>query len=154
MPSTEYVTYADLSDDERPYPTKMNEEGGWESDSDTEYLVRCCDEDRPPNRENIPTLVVKPSAGNEFVTVHDYVTGKPRLLHLATFLIIISAVHPWLISEREDILTAMRVVLFYPTSLPTELMVRYLPDHLMFTEKSRWIQRMRGSSYVRTVPVG
>lgn len=72
----EYITYGDLSDDERPYPKEMKEDGGWQSDSDTEYLVRCCDEDRPPNSENAATLVVKPSADNGFVTVHDYISGK------------------------------------------------------------------------------
>ncbi|OBT76532.1 hypothetical protein VF21_05430 [Pseudogymnoascus sp. 05NY08] len=132
-PRSEYVTYGDLSDDERSYPKKMKEDG-----SDTEYLVRCCDEDRPPSWEKAPTLVVKPSADNGFVTVNDY----------------ISAVHPWLMSMREDIMTAMRVVLYYPPSLPTELMVTSVLAGVMITEKKRWIQRMRGSSYVRTVPIG
>lgn len=75
-PSAKYVTYGDLSDNERAYPTEMKEDGSWESDSDTEYLVRCCDEDRPPNSENAVTLVVKPSADNGFVIVHDYIRGK------------------------------------------------------------------------------
>jgi hypothetical protein len=80
MPRSEYVTYGDLSDDERPYPTKMNDDGSWESDSDTEYLIRCCDEDRPPNQEKVPMLVVKPSADNTFVTVNDYISSKSNLL--------------------------------------------------------------------------
>ncbi|KFY31394.1 hypothetical protein V493_01145 [Pseudogymnoascus sp. VKM F-4281 (FW-2241)] len=128
-PSAEYVTYGDLSDDERPYPTEMKEDGGWESDSDTEYLVRCCGEDRPLNSENAATLVVEPSADNGFVTVHDYV----------------SAVHPWLMSLREDILTAKRVGLYYPPSLPTELMVTTLPSMLMIADKKSWILRMRAA---------
>jgi hypothetical protein len=72
--NAEYVTYGDLSDDDRPYPSVMKEEGGWESDSDTEFLVRCCDEDRPLRKA--AKLVVKPSEGNHFVTVHDFVSGK------------------------------------------------------------------------------
>ena len=74
----EYVTYGDLSDDERPYPSEMKEEGGWESDSDTPYLVQCCGEDRPPNET--AKLVVTPSEGNHFVTVQDYVSGKSIFL--------------------------------------------------------------------------
>lgn len=73
----EYVTYGDLSDDERPYPAEMKEEGGWESDSDTPYLVACCGEDRPSNET--ARLMVTFSAGNHFVTVQDYVSGKSTL---------------------------------------------------------------------------
>jgi hypothetical protein len=73
----EYVTYGDLSDDDRPYPPEMKEDGGWESDSDTEFLVRCCGEDRPLRKA--AKLVVTPSAGNHFVTVQDYVGGKSGL---------------------------------------------------------------------------
>lgn len=74
----EYVTYGDLSDDERPYPSEMKEDGDWESDSDKEYLVGCCEEDRPPNGGKAAKVVVKP-AGSEFVTVHDYLSGKSSL---------------------------------------------------------------------------
>ena len=70
----EYVTYGDLSDDDRPYTSEMKEDGGWESDSDTEFLVRCCGEDR--SLRKAARLVVKPCAGKGFVTVHDYVSGK------------------------------------------------------------------------------
>jgi hypothetical protein len=55
----------------------MKEDGGWESDSDTEFLVRCCGEDRPLRKA--AKLVVTPSAGNHFVTVQDYVGGKSGL---------------------------------------------------------------------------
>lgn len=67
---------------------------------------------------------------------------------------IVSAVHPWLMSLREDTLTAKRVGLYYPPSSPTELMVTTLPTMLMIADKRSWILRMRGSSTVRTVPVG
>jgi hypothetical protein len=70
----EYVTYGDLSDDERPYAPEMKEDGSWEEDSDTPYLVRCCGEDRPDNKT--AKIVVTPSEGNHFVTVQDYVSGK------------------------------------------------------------------------------
>lgn len=75
--NAEYVLYGDMSDDDRPYPTEMKEDGGWESDSETEFLMRCCDDDRPLKKN--AKLLVKPSAGNDFVTVHDYVSGKSGL---------------------------------------------------------------------------
>lgn len=71
----EYVTYGDLSDEDRPYANDQKEDGSWEEDSDTEFLVKCCGEDRPLRKRGIK-LVVTHSAGNRFVTVHDYVSGK------------------------------------------------------------------------------
>ncbi|KAE9372959.1 hypothetical protein N431DRAFT_467181 [Stipitochalara longipes BDJ] len=122
----EYVTYGDLSDDERPYPSEMNEEGGWDSDSDTPYLVRCCGEDRP--RNETAKIVVTPSQGNHFVTVQDYV----------------SAVHPWLMSLREDILQARKVGAWYPRSMPTEFIVMStVPDDIRLDEKQHWIEGIR-----------
>jgi hypothetical protein len=73
----QYVTYGDLSDDDRPYASEIKEDGGWESDSDAEFLVRCCGKDRPVRKA--AKLVVKHSAGNQFVTVDDYVSGKSGL---------------------------------------------------------------------------
>lgn len=57
---------------------------------------------------------------------------------------IVLAVHPWFMSIREDIITAMRVGLYYPPLLPTELIVTCLPVGLMIAERKRWIQRMHG----------
>ena len=54
----------------------MTEEG-WETDSDQDYLLVCCIEARPHGKA--VKLVVNPSAGNEFVTVHDYLSGKSGL---------------------------------------------------------------------------
>lgn len=71
----EWVTYGDLSDEDRPYATEAKEDGSWEEDSDTEFLIACCGEDRPL-RKTEQKLVVMPSAGNDFVTVHDYISGK------------------------------------------------------------------------------
>lgn len=71
----EYVTYGDLSDEDRPYATEPKEDGSWEEDSDTEFLVRCCGQDRPLRKRG-RTLVVTPAAGGHFVTVHDYVSGE------------------------------------------------------------------------------
>lgn len=71
----EYVTYGDLSDEDRPYAKEAREDGGWEEDSDTEFLIRCCGEDRPLGKRG-QKLVVTPGAGGDFVTVHDYVSGE------------------------------------------------------------------------------
>ncbi|KAJ4414511.1 hypothetical protein N0V85_003115 [Neurospora sp. IMI 360204] len=70
----EWVTYGDLDDDVRPYAREQKEDGSWEEDSDTEFLIKCCGEDRPLRKLD-PKLVV--TAGSEsFVTVRDFVSGK------------------------------------------------------------------------------
>lgn len=71
----EYITYGDLSDEVRPYATEPKEDGSWEEDSDTEFLVRCCGQDRPLRKRG-QKLLVSPAAGGHFVTVHDYVSGE------------------------------------------------------------------------------
>lgn len=77
--AAEYCTYGDLSDEHRPFATEPREmEDGsweWEEDSDTEFLIKCCGDDRPLGKRGIK-LEVTASAGNGFVTVHDYVSGK------------------------------------------------------------------------------
>jgi hypothetical protein len=145
----QYVTYGDLSDDDRPYASEMKEDGGWESDSDTEFLVRCCGEDRTLRKA--AKLVVKPSAGKQYVTVHDYVSGKSGLQELATVLMIVTAVHPWLMSLREDVLQAKKVALWYPSSLPTEFLVKNGPK-MMIEDKEHCIRRMRGDPPDHPVP--
>ncbi|KAI3390588.1 hypothetical protein diail_9115, partial [Diaporthe ilicicola] len=87
----EYVTYGDLSDEDRPYASEAKEDGSWKEDSDTEFLIRCCGEDRPLRKRG-RKLVVTPAAGGHFVTVHDYV----------------SAVRPWLMGLRPEILLAKK----------------------------------------------
>lgn len=78
LASPEYVTYGDLSDEDRPYAAEAKEDGSWEEDSDTEFLIRCCGEDRPLRKRG-QKLVVTPAAGGHFITVHDYVSGESRL---------------------------------------------------------------------------
>lgn len=73
-PHAEYVTYGEMSDKDRPFAPYMHEDGSWEEDSDTEWLVSCCGEERPVNKD--VKLEVKPAAGCYFVTVLDFVTGK------------------------------------------------------------------------------
>ncbi|KFY36773.1 hypothetical protein V494_04982 [Pseudogymnoascus sp. VKM F-4513 (FW-928)] len=149
----EYVTYGDLSDEDRPYANDQKEDGSWEEDSDTEFLVKCCGEDRPLRKRGIK-LVVTHSAGNRFVTVHDYVSGKYCFfLRVGDFfLMIVSAVHPWLMSLREDILKAKTVARPqpYPALALNEWMVKGGPEHKM-EEKDSWI-RGHGGGLPRTMP--
>jgi len=72
-PNAEFVTYGDLDADTRPYAREMTEDGSWEEDSDTDYLIRCCGEERPVNTR--ATLTVVPSDGRDCVTIRDYVSG-------------------------------------------------------------------------------
>jgi hypothetical protein len=76
----EFVTYGDLDNDVRPFaeePQERQQDGTWSWDepSDTEILVRCCGEDRPLGKRGL-VLEVRPSPGNDFVTVKDYVGGE------------------------------------------------------------------------------
>ncbi|KEQ62596.1 uncharacterized protein M437DRAFT_49717 [Aureobasidium melanogenum CBS 110374] len=91
-----FVTYGDLDNGIRPFAEDPEREDGtwsWDERSDTEILVHCCDEDRPLDKQYL-TLKVRPSLGNDFVTVKDYV----------------GAVHSWLMSMQDDILAAMQIV--------------------------------------------
>lgn len=71
--TSKYVTYGDLDDDTRPFG-EQQEDGTWEADSDTEYLAKCCGQDRPVHKNGL-AVQVKPSAGGDFVTIRDYVSG-------------------------------------------------------------------------------
>jgi hypothetical protein len=70
-PSRQYETL-----DDGDARMRMTEDG-WEMDSDQEYLLICCNQERPTGKA--VKLVVKPSAGNEFVTIHDYLSSKSGL---------------------------------------------------------------------------
>lgn len=76
--AAEYVTYGDLSDEYRPYASEPDEDGSWEDDWDTEFLIHCCGEDRPLRKRGF-RVEVTPSAGNDFVSVRDYVSSKSNL---------------------------------------------------------------------------
>lgn len=74
----ESVAYGDLSDDLRGgVPDEEREEGSWRRDetSNKEILIRCCDEDRPLDKTNL-SVEVRPSPGNDFITVRDYVGSE------------------------------------------------------------------------------
>ncbi|KAK3325051.1 hypothetical protein B0H66DRAFT_615498 [Apodospora peruviana] len=130
---SEYVAYGDLDDEDRPYANEMKEDGSWEEDSETEFLTRCCGQDRPLRKRG-QKLRVTPASGNNFVTVHDWV----------------SAVHPWLMGLRSDIFLRKNVArrpVAYPKPAEMEWMVDlaigYGPS-LQLEEKKEWIQRHGG----------
>lgn len=85
-----------------------------------EHLRRCCGVDRPLDKA--AKLVVE--ATGEFLTVHDFV----------------SAVHPWLLGLRDDILAAYGdAVAGKPLPPGTKLMVSHpKPGSLMVMPEERW----------------
>jgi len=102
------------------YDPEVDEEG-------PEHLLMCCGTKRPCGKAH--TLVVKPTvSGNNFITVHDY----------------LSAVHPWLMNLREDILWAKGLADDAPLPANTKLLVDLLlPSSLRITEAAEWIDRTR-----------
>ncbi|OBT78077.1 hypothetical protein VF21_03132 [Pseudogymnoascus sp. 05NY08] len=105
-PSARYgrLPYLGLEDEER----EEEEEGDEDYDPNVQLLM-CCGEIRPHGKD--VKLVVKPATGGEgFVTVHDYV----------------SALHPWLMNMKEDIVKA-KGVLGQHVPPVTELLVDCAP---------------------------
>jgi hypothetical protein len=93
------------------YGTIPGEELEYEDSPGCEHLMRCCGMDRP--RDKAARLEVQ--ATGEFLTVHEFV----------------SAVHPWLMGLREDILAAEGVLEKKALPADSELMVFYAePDCL------------------------
>lgn len=64
--AAKFIMFGDLDDETRA--------GTWQADVDTEYLMRCCGQDRPVHKDGL-TVQVKPAAGKEFVTIYDYVSS-------------------------------------------------------------------------------
>lgn len=121
--SAEFVTYGDLSDDDRPFAEYADEDGNWEADSDTEFKIRCCGEDRPL-RQRGHELEVKPGGGRSFVSLRDYV----------------QVVHPWLMSLRDEIVRAKSVARTGGFPSGTRYMVTQGPRHVI-EERGMWIDR-------------
>ncbi|EAA30161.2 hypothetical protein GE21DRAFT_5408 [Neurospora crassa] len=126
----EFVTYGDLDDDIRPWLDDPKEEDpyNWEADSDTEFLIKCCGEDRPVRTWG-RRLKVTPGGAGGFVTIRDY----------------ICAVHTWLISMRDDVLKARGVRQYdqCDASHPEfEWMVTFYDDEPAhwLVEKTEWVR--------------
>ncbi|KAL2132771.1 hypothetical protein VTI74DRAFT_3395 [Chaetomium olivicolor] len=107
------------------YGTLPGREPEYEGFPGREHLLRCCGIDRPLNKA--ATLVVE--ANGEFLTVHDFV----------------SAVHPWLLGLREDILAASGCLLDdKPLPQDTKLMVYYPePRSLLVVDEETWKVRRK-----------
>jgi hypothetical protein len=118
-----YPYYDDNDFETEPLPDDDPEE----DDEGPRYtLLKCCGLKRPRGKAH--TLVVKPTvSGNNFITVHDY----------------LSAVHPWLMSLREDILWAKGVWDGAPLPANTKFMLDLGQDLLMIYEVDEWINRTR-----------
>lgn len=69
-----WVSYRDLDDNIRPYPTEMNEDGSWDDNLDTQFLIRCCGQDRPSNKHG-QRLRIIPLEGNNFITIYDFISS-------------------------------------------------------------------------------
>ncbi|KAL2016997.1 hypothetical protein VTK56DRAFT_2716 [Thermocarpiscus australiensis] len=119
---------------------KLSGGGGEEDDEDEDedddepLLLRCCKQDRPRGKD--AKLTIKPSKAWDgrdggFVTVHDYV----------------SALHPWLVRLRGDILGAMGTAdgLDEPLGNETDLVVNCDALHsLMMELRTSWIGHRKG----------
>ncbi|KAK2033271.1 hypothetical protein LX32DRAFT_102705 [Colletotrichum zoysiae] len=126
--------HADPSDKDNIFG-ELDRELYWGSEEEEEYdddddddegpqLLRCCNTDRP---RRAPRLVVKPSSAEKgYVTVRDY----------------ISAVHPWLLGLRKDIVQADNV---WDEKKPVDyerLAVCYEPNLLMIMDEERYVSMM------------
>ncbi|KAM6513792.1 hypothetical protein FALCPG4_015005 [Fusarium falciforme] len=109
--------HADPDDEDCVFEEAIAEDG-WVYDR----LLRCCGEDLPPKA---PSLVVEAS-DKPYVTVHDYLT----------------AVHPWLLPLRQNILSAMSV--FNPVPAGIKLVVDCTSvDGVNIREEGEWIRGRR-----------
>ncbi|KAK8052254.1 hypothetical protein PG993_003639 [Apiospora rasikravindrae] len=96
---------------------------GDEGDPDSEEeLLRCCDTDRPTGKWRLTVQPADTEAG--FVTVHDY----------------LSAVHPWLMSLRGQIVQADNVWDSHPPEYYDKIMVEHVgPDLLMIADEQCYV---------------
>lgn len=103
------------------------------------HLLRCCGTDRPRGKN--ATLLVK--ATGQFLTIHNYV----------------SAVHPWLMGLREDILRAMGDAQeSEPLPANTKLLVCWPgPQELDVMEEKEWVifrsENLPIGGYMISIPV-
>ncbi|KAI3326985.1 hypothetical protein HD806DRAFT_379174 [Xylariaceae sp. AK1471] len=91
------------------------------------HLLECC---TPRPRHVKSSVVVNPSPGNEFITIHDY----------------LSTVHEFLLASRENILAAWNVLESVSLPAETKLLVNYdgLDNLMILLEHEDW-DRWRSS---------
>ncbi|KAJ3480461.1 hypothetical protein NLG97_g8067 [Lecanicillium saksenae] len=120
----EYVTCGDLDDEDRPYRSEADEDGNWEVDSDTEFLIKCCGKDRPLKKKG-RSLTITPAEGNTFVTIRDY----------------LGTVHAWLMNMRDDVIQGSEYV-HWSGEDDTEWMVDHIMGYdLSIKSKKAWVNR-------------
>ncbi|KAI0397924.1 hypothetical protein F5Y17DRAFT_454510 [Xylariaceae sp. FL0594] len=137
----EFVAYADLEDDIRPFRREGVEDGEWEEeevddDEKKQFLIRCCGQDRPVRKKG-QTLLITASGegeGEGFVTVRDFV----------------GSVHPWLLNLHDDLIKAKSVARWeaFPESAGTRWMVNYRGltssahggEVYVLVERGQWIR--------------
>ena len=115
----------------------------YDSDDDEtdfgEFLLKCCGMERP--RPNTAGLLVQ--ASGDFVTVHDYV----------------SALHPWIMGKRDDILGAIGALNEEPLPAETPLMVFPGLHSVLVTDQKEWrsMKRRKGTytgNLTRMISIG
>ncbi|KAF9876998.1 hypothetical protein CkaCkLH20_05264 [Colletotrichum karsti] len=117
------------------YAQSDDEDEESDQEEDRRELLRCCGTDRPVKANS---LIFKPSDTSKgYVTVHDY----------------ISAVHPWLMGLREEIIQADNVWGDRKPKDYERLVVEYnIPRTLMIMDEDRFL-RANGSKQRPPAPV-
>lgn len=101
-------------------------------------LLRCCGVECPPEQVKLEVRASK----QPFVTIHDYLT----------------AVHPWIMGQRENLLTAMNVEAEFAEPLPAETKLvasTYGPRDLLIYEEDHWkaVTRRHKGAVAMNIPV-
>ncbi|KAH9222173.1 hypothetical protein DL95DRAFT_421032 [Leptodontidium sp. 2 PMI_412] len=119
----------------REHPWAEHVTYGEMSDADRPFASEMHEDERPVNKD--VKLEVKPAEGCQFVTIRDFV----------------SAVHPWLLSLRKDILMAKRVTLGYPSVFATEFMVEVnVGGTIRIIDRENWIKARSGAPQNKYLP--
>lgn len=114
----------DYSADRRTIAVEDGEEDTYDDDGTPVRILHCCGFDRP----SPPTTLEVRASTAPYVTIHDYVT----------------AVHPWLMHRRNDLLLAMNIWNLAPLPQDTALMVNCIaPNQLMIFDRQAWIARYK-----------
>ncbi|KAF9775714.1 hypothetical protein IL306_006174 [Fusarium sp. DS 682] len=99
----------------------------FEGNIDDSILIRCCGEDHPKEHE---PLLVKASS-KPYVTVHDYV----------------AAVHPWVLSHRDEILRYYETIFYFNNARKAKWVVSYIAlNSIKLEEETRLVGNSIASS--------
>jgi hypothetical protein len=99
-------------------------------DGDPDELVRCCGEDRPPAYAPLEVRATG-GPGDPYITVHDYV----------------SAVHPWIMGLKADIIKSLNMLEDPPFTEATRLVVSFsTPNMVAVMEEQAFLRSCRDAS--------